>query len=630
MSMTYMDPRVFLILEMVLEEDTNTLEQFSNVLGVSTRTIRNYINQINRELKGGIAKIVKNEKGTYSIRIEDESKLIEIVNFNRGKLSNFINLNSPDERINYVLDILTMTNNPITIDDLAEEICIGRTTLIKDIRLLILDRLYENYIDVLENVNQINLVKDYDIECLRDELKKLFKKEELYITEQVLRDVERYIIMSVLRNLNGYKFEKIDKRFEVIRCSDEYTLGLKLKALLEKIFNIVLNEKETIFLTMPLIGRKAPSTKLALSSIKINDSVKEVVDEVTSFLLETSGIDFKEDKKLIENLEYHLYFALNRMRFNIRVKNPLLQEIKERYTFPYSVAKIAAMIIEEKFDLKICDHEIGYIALHFGSYFEKNSREVLNVNRVAVVCGTGLGTAQLIRIKIGKILGESVEVNTFSDIEAKANLDLLKYYDLVFTTVDFKTDLDVPIFRVNALFNEESIKKEIENAILLKNSINLKSIKKIEKNIPFIGKLIEEDKFFILNKSTFMENLEDMLEKLVHKGIIDIEFKKKVLKREKKSSTALDNYIALPHSVNTNGENLYLAFGILEKPVIWDTKEIRIIILMIIPDKNVDSTDLIIKSYEEVLEVGRDKKMVEELAKVKSFDEFYKIITKRR
>ncbi|MDL0414824.1 HTH domain-containing protein, partial [Clostridioides difficile] len=86
MSMTYMDPRVFLILEMVLEEDTNTLEQFSNVLGVSTRTIRNYINQINRELKGGIAKIVKNEKGTYSIRIEDESKLIEIVNFNRGKL----------------------------------------------------------------------------------------------------------------------------------------------------------------------------------------------------------------------------------------------------------------------------------------------------------------------------------------------------------------------------------------------------------------------------------------------------------------------------------------------------------------------------------------------------------------
>ncbi len=46
-----------------------------------------------------------------------------------------------------------------------------------DIRLLVLDRLYENYIDVLENVNQINLVKDYDIECLRDELKKLFKKK---------------------------------------------------------------------------------------------------------------------------------------------------------------------------------------------------------------------------------------------------------------------------------------------------------------------------------------------------------------------------------------------------------------------------------------------------------------------
>ncbi|WP_235676771.1 hypothetical protein [Clostridioides difficile] len=71
-----------------------------------------------------------------------------------------------------------------------------------------------------------------------------------------------------------------------------------------------------------------------------------------------------------------------------------------------------------------------------------------------------------------------------------------------------------PIFRVNALFNEESIKKEIENAILLKNSINLKSIKKIEKNIPFIGKLIEEDKFFILNKSTFMEKFRRYVRKI--------------------------------------------------------------------------------------------------------------------
>lgn len=49
------------------------------------------------------------------------------------------------------------------------------------------------------------------------------------------------------------------------------------------------------------------------------------------------------------------------------------------------------MIIEEKFDLKICDYEIGYIVLYFGSYFEKNLRKVLNVNRVVVVCGIGFG-----------------------------------------------------------------------------------------------------------------------------------------------------------------------------------------------------------------------------------------------
>ena len=63
---------------------------------------------------------------------------------------------------------------------------------------------------------------------------------------------------------------------------------------------------------------------------------------------------------------------LNRLLFNIKLKNLLLEDMKENYVLPYNLAKISADVIENVYNLVMPEDEIGYIAIHFGSYLEKN------------------------------------------------------------------------------------------------------------------------------------------------------------------------------------------------------------------------------------------------------------------
>ena len=125
---------------------------------------------------------------------------------------------------------------------------------------------------------------------------------------------------------------------------------------------------------------------------------------------------------LMKKLDYEIIFRANKI--SIR-KEPYKRNIRieRRYGENYSIENIKRRIIEEQavrvpfienvYNLVMSEDEIGYIAIHFGSYLEKNI--ISNtLQKVAIVCSTGLGATNLITIRIRKIIGENVEIDTFS------------------------------------------------------------------------------------------------------------------------------------------------------------------------------------------------------------------------
>lgn len=654
MKIIQLDSRLLQILIRANDREFNKLEDFAELLDVSTRSIRNYIKQLNSTLPKEIAQLISVKEAGYKLQVNSQQKFEELINYYLSNQSKIYFLNNPEERSKYIIKKLIDAQYPIKIDELAEEISVGRTTLVNDlkkiakmlniyeldikgkqgegielqgnelnIRLFVLDFLSKGF-------NNEDIIGYYfgDIDGTRREhIKKyligLFNRESFFVTNETIEEILSYITVLLVRVKNNRQIKSIDRKYEETLTTEECTLAKRIKEEVENYFDLSIGDNETIFLTLPLLLRKAPIDNANTGDIRVSTTVKLLVERILEEVRSKMGIDIKYDKEFVCNLECHLNFALNRLIFNMKINNPLLKEIKKCYPLPYEMAKIGAKVIEQDYGVTINGDEIGYMALHFGSFIERNSERFFGMEKVALVCGTGLGTAKLLYIKLKKLLGEDKTIRTFSDVELTK--DLLDEYDIVFTTVDINICTTTPIIKVNAIFDESEVQREIEKRYYLKK-YNLESP---QSDLALFNINIGEEQFFILEEESFIDNLSYMIDKLISSGYVDEGFKQRIIEREFKSPTSFDNYIALPHAVNYQNDRISMAIGILEKPIFWGGNETRIIILLMIPNNEYVDPELLIKTYEELLKLCQDKKLVESMSKARSYDEFSNLLQRR-
>ncbi|SFC43685.1 BglG family transcription antiterminator [Clostridium uliginosum] len=649
-----LERRLFIILEMLNNNKGVVLEDFSDELGVSTRSIRTYIKQLQEEIPSNIVEIVRTNNSEYKLNVKNKEKFKEILDSNRRQKQKFSQLNNPEERIDYLINRLVGLNEIVTIDDLAEEMNVGRTTLVKDLkkvdkkldeyglvlkrktnsgikiegdeinlRLIILEHICTTYNDAIILLESHNVIDKENIIKLQDEIIEKLKNNRFSITEDLINNLIRYITVMLLRIKNNNKISSLQQQYKIIMESEEYYIGKIIKSIIEKVKGIIIDDLEIIFIVMPLLGRNAPLYHEVLRNLTIGENITSLRKEIFEKVFESTGLSLEEDEKLIQGLEYHLYYALNRLVLNIKYKNPMLKEIKEKYKLPYEVAKIAAMVIEEKYKVEVVEDEIGYLALHFGTYIERASNNFIKISNAAVVCSTGLGTAQLLIMKLKKIIGEDINFKSFSDLDLTE--EIAENYNMIFTTVDLKIHTTVPIVKITSIFDESQLKGEIESQVFL-NKEN-KYINNTEQYI--LNSMLDEQLVFYLKETSFMKNLERMLDSLIEENIVSKAFKNRVIDREKKSTTAFGGYIALPHAVDEKVNNVIVAYGILNELIVVDGKEVGLIILMVIPSESKYSQEMIVKTYQEIIDLSSNKKVVQKLIKTKQYEEFEKVLGRR-
>ena len=524
------DYKEFKILTLCKNKEFANINHMAEELKVTTRSVRTYIRQLNENLGEDIAQIIY-VKG-YGYKLEIKNKEAFELLFEENKKISF-DFNVKDERILYLLDFFTEFNDVITIDQLAEQISVGRTTIVNDIkstreilneynldlikkqnygmwlkgnefdkRLLLINYIYKDSKNDLKNSKYVNEVDTRLLKQLKTKILRLFKEDNFYATNQIFEETIKYILVQIVRIKNGNEIVEYDKRFDLLGSYDEYNLSQKIKVIVEENFDITLNEYETLYLTLPLVsGNAAPISKFMSNKPQLRENISDLMEKIFKEIYIRMGIIIS-DQTLRDNLGYHLEFTLNRLLFNIKLKNLLLEDMKENYVLPYNLAKISADVIENVYNLVMPEDEIGYIAIHFGSYLEKNI--ISNtLQKVAIVCSTGLGATNLITIRIRKIIGENVEIDTFSifDID-KVNLS---QYDLVFTTSDIDINSNY-VLKINTILDESKLRNKIEKVIYLNNSNlskNLNNVKLADNLI--VGAFLHEKYFSVLNNKTISD-----------------------------------------------------------------------------------------------------------------------------
>ena len=102
---------------------------------------------------------------------------------------------------------------------------------------------------------------------------------------------------------------------------------------------------------MPLVsGNAAPISKFMSNKPQLRENISDLIEKIFKEIYIRMGIIIS-DKTLRDNLGYHLEFTLNRLLFNIKLKNLLLEDMKENYVLPYNLAKISADVIENVYNL---------------------------------------------------------------------------------------------------------------------------------------------------------------------------------------------------------------------------------------------------------------------------------------
>ena len=167
------------------------------------------------------------------------------------------------------------------------------------------------------------------------------------------------------------------------------------------------------------------------------------------------GDIYMEDEELIYNLALHLQPAIERAQAGIELTNPLLPEIRKQYSGLFLVADKAAEKLFQKVKIKLSEDEIGYLTIHLGGAVERRKIRKLKKLSVLLVCGNGVGTANLLAITLKNRMPHIDIVKTVSMY--KLQPDDVKGIDLVISTVA----LDLPgiaILRVSPILTEAEIR----------------------------------------------------------------------------------------------------------------------------------------------------------------------------
>lgn len=455
--------RLSMILDRLQKVHDVSLDDLANQCSVTKRTIRNDVALLNQTLRS-TAEIHLN-KGHCILQIHHGQAYRKVV----AALKRQQTTGTPENRVKRLAAQLLDATHPLLIDDLSEQFNVSRSTLVSDLNHLRIT--FEPYdLEVKGKPNQgiqlqgsewekrlyILQNKDQVLDQPLDQ--KVFAFIHQFAVDHVLveateREFIRYVGVVVNRSMkhplknDGSAFDS-----DVIRHTKEYAVVDELAGSLEKICG-VLSTAERAFITIPILGRRSPVHLPNMNTVALPMAVRQLITEIERQVKAQLSIDIHLGT-ISNELGYHLMFMLNRLVFGVTIHNSLVHEVHEKYPLACEIAQIADEVIQERYQIKVNEAELSYLAYYFGIALTENEEPLFQLSHVAIVCDTGRGSARIIAMQLDKILPPTVEKHLYSSLAiTKAELE---QFDMIFSTVPLP-NLNTAVIEVKDIFDERKL-----------------------------------------------------------------------------------------------------------------------------------------------------------------------------
>lgn len=618
------DSRKRKILEKLISMDTITTNDLAILFQVSSRTIRNDIKEINKDLSSIDAEIVlKPNKGAH-LEMANQSDVSALLAVYQQD-----DLYTVEQRIEYIVSYLLLTKQYVTVSKLIRKLYISESQFALDMKKankellayklkitakakkgIYLSGLEKNkrryLVDRIDDIFQSNrhyFLSNVVKKQLANGIEKIIRKANYDINDDMFDYLILHIMITMYRFELGFPIELKEEEYEALVDEKEYHIAVEIKNFIEKEFQCRLSEAEIIFITLQLLSKKRIQND-ALSDVEIHDMIKTILHVIH----EKFTIDFDSDEELKKSLYLHMMPLMNRIRYDLELRNPLISEIKMNYPLTYDLAGEVAVILNKKYGFKLKEDEIAYLSIHFNLALEryKSKRKKF---KILFILSEGTSSSDLLKYKFTHMFEDYIKEINFLSPKRLEEINK-NSYDLLISTHKLDERTYDYLF-ISRFLNEEDCRKitayfsSLSNDLYLIDCISskmfftdIKADSKAEAILKICQKLVE-----------ILPNLDHLYDS--------------IMERENLLTTELGNKVAFPHPLNPLGTTSFMSVTILDKPVLWDDQSVQIIFLSTIAKDNDKRLEAFYASFVEIV---KDEMKITQLLSKKNFDTLLKLV----
>lgn len=613
--------------DFISETDYITLDFLMKKYEVSKRTIQNDLSFLMQVSKNKGFSLNYRRGYGYIIEVENQEKLNSFI----------ISLQSEDnltslQRIQAIGSYLIMSDDYVTMDQLAEQFHISIATIKKEIKQS--ENLLIEYGLILERRRHYGLIIQRDDLKSRDYILSAYTESNPYVVQEINNCIQdfRKIGSFLISQIEKYNFNINYAELKVLTSQLEVLVYYAMNKKLDKYIILDLNVKDPIAVIARnlkeiiegyyQIALDASSYEQIKSVLRNNLRPKEsnvvlgnrLENDINEFLIEIDALydtQFQKDDSFKKSLITHVSLLIERLSKKISYQNLLIKEICARYPMIFNISIRFSEMLKKKYNVEVSQDEAGFIATHFAAHMEKERQAKMDqFARIAVVCSSGGGSAYLIKMQIESLFKQA-DVETFSFMDMN-HLESF-HPDLIFTILPLEREFSVPVIYIKELLDDLDL-MQIKQVLQYEN---FESFDLTDTN-NYLYSIFNKEFFQYKEVKDYLNLIKDMATQIEVSGYGGNHYTEYVLERENYMNTIYVNGICIAHPISLCANKNVISVTVLKKPIFYQKKEVRIVFMVSLRKED---TYIHKRITEKLFQLMNNEKSVQKIQQQHTFED---------
>jgi len=635
-------------------------------LSLSDRTVRTYLRDLKEVIENNGGLIISKQGCGYQLQIKDRTafNLFLIEHHFLARSDEQSKCREAYERKHYLLNLLLLECQKIDVDDLSECLFISTSQLNKDIaeiknqllpyeltlkknkslvfveglerakRHFIMSYFFQqksvNFLQQLTSSNKF--CEEISFDMLTIIILDECREGNIKLSDVMIQNIVLHLSLSIKRLQSGLSIQSLNMP-KSTKTTVEYQVAKNIIDRVESVIGFCFPKEEQMYLTLHLMTK---------SNFMRHESDLDLSQSLTNLLFkiqQETGYLFLQDEQLKNGLIQHLKPMLVRLEQNIKLENPLVDEIKKNYAEIFELIKYYCHQLPVLMKFDIHDDEWGYLALHFLASIEKLKNE--QKAKVIIICATGLGSAQLLKNRVECEFDEKVKIVAIKGYY-ETNAEMLNEVDFIISSIDLSSKVfKIPVFHVSVFLTEQDV-QQIRHYLSCyhapisarKDPISALSSSGIDNHLINIEQIVDDlaaDYFYFCQQKE--QKKEPVLEHLLDLLALDEarNYKQEMIKQMENRMALgeifFSSTIVVPHPAIAVSKLSKIGIAIIPNGLFWDQNYPDVRFIFMISPSIYQNPNLAMMT-KAVVALIDDLEIQKKMLQIKNFTEFKQLFIK--